>query len=115
MRHLGECPCPRCLIKMKDIAAAGTRVDDQRRSHKRVDTQPLQRLLERVRGWAFKGRSMASKAFKKPLQELSLFPIRVSGFQALGKLFTAYLRNSARSRSSCPKWTRISMRSLCRT
>ncbi|RDX40877.1 hypothetical protein OH76DRAFT_1304372, partial [Lentinus brumalis] len=77
MRHLGECPCPRCLIKMKDIAAAGTRVDDQRRSHKRVDTQPLQRLLERVRGWAFKGRSMASKAFKKPLQELSLFPIRI--------------------------------------
>lgn len=79
MRHLAACPCPRCLIKMNVISAAGTMVDDQRRSHRRVDNQPLHRLIERVRGWIIKdGRPMASKAVKKPLVELSLFPIRVS-------------------------------------
>ncbi|RPD53352.1 hypothetical protein L226DRAFT_473339 [Lentinus tigrinus ALCF2SS1-7] len=77
MRHLGECPCPRCLIKMKQINAAGTTVDTQRRAHKRVDTEALQYTINRVRASIFKnGLPMASKRAKDPLKNLSLFPIQ---------------------------------------
>ncbi len=77
MRHLAKCPCPRCLIKLNQISAAGTKIDYQRRAHKRVDTKPLQLTLKRVRRWIFEGANMAGKNIQAPLKDHSLFPIQV--------------------------------------
>ncbi|KAI0691875.1 hypothetical protein C8T65DRAFT_587066, partial [Cerioporus squamosus] len=78
MRHLAECPCPRCLIKMKQVSAAGMKIDYQRRVHKRKDNRPLQLTIQRVRQWIFQGKNMASKAVLKTLKDRSLFPVQVS-------------------------------------
>lgn len=63
---------------MKQIHEAGTRVDYQRRAHKREDTRPWQLTINRVRRWIFEGKNMASKPVKAPLKERSQFPIQVS-------------------------------------
>ncbi|KAI0690296.1 hypothetical protein C8T65DRAFT_745889 [Cerioporus squamosus] len=76
MRHLAECPCPCCLIKLKQVAVAGTKIDYQRRAHKRKDDRPLQLTIQRVRQWIFQGKNMGSKAVLKPLKDHSLFPVQ---------------------------------------
>jgi hypothetical protein len=79
IRYLANCPCPQCFTKKIHAGALGTRVDDQRRSHFRVDTQPRQRNVETTRKFIFEqGRGVNSTYVNNILQEDSYTPTRVS-------------------------------------
>jgi hypothetical protein len=79
IRYLANCPCPQCFTKKIHAGALGSRVDDQRRSHFRVDTQPRQRKVETSRKYIFEqGRGVNSKYVNDVLQEDSYTPTRVS-------------------------------------
>jgi len=79
IRYLANCPCPQCFTKKIHAGTLGTRVDDQRRSHSRVDTQSRQRKVESTRKYIFEqGRGVNSMAVNDILQEDSYIPTRVS-------------------------------------
>lgn len=79
IRYLATCPCPQCFTMKTRAGALGTRVDDQRRSHSRVDTPSRQRKVETTQKCIFEqGRGVNSKAVNDILQEDSYTPTRVS-------------------------------------
>lgn len=81
IRYLGGCPCPRCFIKKDQINALGTKVDDQRRSHLRTDTEHRQHQVNKTRSWIFdKGRGVNSTWVEDLLQADSWVPTRVRAF-----------------------------------
>ncbi|KAH9487419.1 hypothetical protein JR316_0001494 [Psilocybe cubensis] len=77
IRYLAKCPCPRCLMPMFRIGDLGTRVDDQRRQHTRVDTASRQHKVEISRQHIFeRGKGVKSTAVENLLQEDSSTPTR---------------------------------------
>lgn len=84
IRYLGGCPCPRCFIKKDQIGALGTKVDDQRRTHLRTDTEHRQHQVNKTRTWIFnKGRGVTSTWVEDLLQADSWVPTRVRAFISL--------------------------------
>ena len=78
IQYLGGCSCPNCFIKKEHIGALGTKVDEQRQSHLRADTQQRQMKVDHARMWIFdKGRSTNSQYVNNLLQEDSWTPTRV--------------------------------------
>ncbi|KAF9539268.1 hypothetical protein CPC08DRAFT_651222 [Agrocybe pediades] len=77
IRPLGRCPCPRCLIEKRRIDGLGTKADDQRRAHLRVDTAQRRGKVENSRRWIYKhGRAVKSKKVEENLFEESYVPTR---------------------------------------
>jgi len=78
IKYLSTCPCPRCLIIAGQIAAMGTTIDNQRRSHIREDTHWLRRMIKMVRSWIFeKGFGVESTKVSGILDVQSLLPTKV--------------------------------------
>lgn len=80
IKFLGECPCPRCLIKKADVPKMGTKLDLKRRkTNRRIDDASRRDRIERSRALIFqKGVGINSQHIKNFLQEDSLVPTRVS-------------------------------------
>jgi hypothetical protein len=81
IRYLGSCPCPVCFIKKADISGLGTKADDQRRDHVRMDTERRQSKVEKSRTYIFENsRGVNSTWVNDLLQEDSWIPTRVGRF-----------------------------------
>jgi hypothetical protein len=79
IRNLGNCPCPRCLIKKKHIPGLGTMVDGQRRARLRTCDQNYQAKIETARKIIYeKGYVVNSKAVDRVIGSESSTPTRVS-------------------------------------
>ncbi|KAF9014698.1 hypothetical protein BDZ89DRAFT_900965, partial [Hymenopellis radicata] len=62
IRSLGECPCPRCMVKKKNIPLFGLVRDMENRPKlPRTDSQARRDLVEKARKYIFdKGKSVKS-------------------------------------------------------
>lgn len=81
IRNLGKCPSPRTLIEKQYISGLGTRVDDQRRQHIRLDNNHRQENVELARKLIFeKGLGIKSKGVEGLLESKSYTPTRVRIF-----------------------------------
>ncbi len=63
IRYLATCPCPRCFVQKKDIAAMGTKLDAGRRDkNARHDNEERRRVVNLTRSWIYeKGLAVTSK------------------------------------------------------
>ena len=78
IRLLGNLPCPRCLIKKKEISEVGTPRDLERRQELHLDNKDRQKRIEKARLQMFaKGIPVTSKKIEDLLGEKSLVPTRV--------------------------------------
>ena len=78
IRLLGNLPCPRCLIKKKEILEVGTPRDLERQQDLRLDNKDRQKRIEKARLQMFaKGIPVTSKKIEDLLGEKSLVPTRV--------------------------------------
>lgn len=84
IKHLGDRPCPRCLIRKCDIPALGTKNDQRNRQNPtsvRVDNNARKYDVERARKWIYEnGMIIDSTAIKRLLGVKSQTPTRVSYF-----------------------------------
>ena len=80
IKFLGECPCPRCLVRKTDIPEMGTPRDLRKREKtSRVDNEHRRQKVERARAFIFeKGAAVNSNRVKGLLNSQSLTPTRVS-------------------------------------
>lgn len=76
MKHIGKCPCPRCLINKDKIKYLGTDKDRHTRERQpRMDSKTRQNLVTRACNKIFKeGASVTSAAVKRLLDAKSLVP-----------------------------------------
>jgi hypothetical protein len=78
IRLLGKSPCPRCLVKKKDISEVGTPRDLERRQDLRLDDKERKKKINKARQLMFaKGLPITSKKIEDILGEKSLVPTRV--------------------------------------
>lgn len=80
VRDMGECPCPRCLIRKDQIHHIGTKRDRISRASKaRVDNQHRQTKVRLARNIIYeKGRVVNSKGVEQLLKSQSLVPTEVN-------------------------------------
>ncbi|KAF8914344.1 hypothetical protein CPB84DRAFT_1630471, partial [Gymnopilus junonius] len=77
IRFLGIMPAPRALVPKKFIPALGTKVDEQRRKHVRLDNDARRGLVEASRKLIFQhGVGITGVAVEERLQPQSLTPTR---------------------------------------
>lgn len=123
LRNLGQYPCASCLIRKEYIHLLGTKVDEQRRSHKRSDDDERREKVSKAREHIFKnGNAVDSAKVKGILNEGSLLPIHVSRFCLLLLLlltvhtYTHVLSFFFRTLSQLSnQWVSITIRCLSRT
>jgi hypothetical protein len=78
IRYLAGCPSPQTLIQKKYISALGTRADEQRRQHLRIDDEHRREKVETARRFIFeKGFSVKSTKVESLLKDESYTPSRV--------------------------------------
>src|ERR1700761_8628008 len=78
IKNLGLAPCPRCLIKKKDIPGVGTPADTRQRNKRRIDNEQRRKRVESARTLIFeKGSAITSKDVQKHLGRRSMVPTRV--------------------------------------
>ena len=77
---MGDCPCPRCLIKKTQIPEVGTKNDDKRRETAlRVDTEPQCLKISLARDFIYKkAKGVKSVAVERVLSATSMVPTAVS-------------------------------------
>ena len=77
---MGDCPCPRCLIKKTQIPEVGTKNDDKRRETAlRVDTEPRRLKILLARDFIYKkAKGVKSVAVERVLSATSMVPTAVS-------------------------------------
>jgi len=80
IKFLGQCPCPRCLVKKVDVPKMGTKSDMTRReATARVDDDARRWNIKRARKLIFeKGVRIEGKHIRDLLGPQSLVPTRVS-------------------------------------
>jgi hypothetical protein len=77
---MGQCPCPRCLIKKEDIGALGTTVDaEARRKNMRHDDDKFRSIVQKARDNIYKGGYAlgSDRGVEQLLKEHSLVPTLV--------------------------------------
>ncbi|KAJ3549152.1 hypothetical protein NMY22_g988 [Coprinellus aureogranulatus] len=75
IRNIGECPCPRCFIKLGEIAQLGTEDDETRRGQKRVDDDERREKVEKARALIYdKNYAVDADKVNDLLQPTSLVP-----------------------------------------
>lgn len=82
IKHIGKCPCSRCLVEKKDIGKLGSDADRKTRTKKPwTDSKSRQNLIVRARNQIFKfGKGVASAAVEKLLNVKSMVPTVVGIF-----------------------------------
>jgi hypothetical protein len=80
IKFLGQCPCPRCLVKKVDVPKMGTKPDMHNREVTvRVDDNARQWSIKRARQLIFQmGARINGKRIRNILDPQSLVPTRVS-------------------------------------
>jgi len=80
IKFLGQCPCPRCLVKKEDIYKMGMVLDMNRRvTRERTDNLRWQQCVDEARTLIFElGVPVDGSRVKAILNEESYVPIRVS-------------------------------------
>jgi hypothetical protein len=97
IKYLGQCPCPRCLVRKDQISALGTKLDSRRRDQIREDDMSRQENVEMTRGWIFeKGYRVLSAAVGRILSAMSLVPTRVCIFYVSGVCSDCFCRMPSR-------------------
>ncbi|KAF7432593.1 hypothetical protein PC9H_004535 [Pleurotus ostreatus] len=97
IRDMGNCPCPRCLVKKSAIRALGTPADiSQRHNGKRVDSKILHAKVSKARKLIYKqGYTVNSKLVDDLLKSESLVPTENAFSVRLGDcgldVFTMFL------------------------
>ncbi|KAG8933829.1 hypothetical protein FRC01_006874 [Tulasnella sp. 417] len=89
IRNLGDCPCPRCLIRKRDIYKIGTTADQEhRKSRARTDDEARQRRVDLARGFVYGEQRVPvnSVAVENLLKERSEVPTRNAFSNRLGHL-----------------------------
>ncbi|KAH9177190.1 hypothetical protein EDB89DRAFT_1844940 [Lactarius sanguifluus] len=77
IKYLGRSPCPRCLVRKKDIAFVGTTTDARTRNRLRNDNDSRRQKIERARKLIFnEGLAITSRRVQKLLGDHSLIPTR---------------------------------------
>jgi hypothetical protein len=77
---MGQCPCPRCLIKKEDIGALGTTIDaEARRKNMRRDNDNFRSTVQKARDNIYKGGYAlgSDTGVEQLLKEHSLVPTLV--------------------------------------
>lgn len=80
IKFLGQCPCPRCLVKKVDIPKMGTKPDLRRRDRsQRIDDNSRRHNVAKARSLIFeKGAPVSGTWVNGLLNDESLVPTRVS-------------------------------------
>lgn len=79
IRYLALNPSPRTLVPKKYISYLGTKVDEQRRHHLRIDNDSRRELIEASRRLIFlQGIGITGARVEERLQAQSMTPTRVS-------------------------------------
>lgn len=114
VRHLGTCPCPRCLVDKPKICDLGNVHDRKRRqTRKRLDNNLRKSYVEAARRLIYK----QGKGLKSTFVELFLFPqsmvaTRVSSMLRDGFAYWSFFRMHFRLVWGHLEW--IFMNCLCR-
>lgn len=75
---MAKCPCPRCLVRLKDCHQMGMVRDMKRRKKKaRKDNIAHRRKVKKARQYIYSGKSLKSQAVKDLLGDESLVPTLV--------------------------------------
>ena len=77
IKNLGRCPCPRCLVELREVRDLGKVVDRQRRTNIRKPTPKLFRIIKKARAAIFKGFKVSGSRVEKLLDGGSRVAINV--------------------------------------
>ena len=95
VRNMGICPCPRCLIKKKEIPALGTSRDKKRRGKLRVNSHHLRTKVSIARNIIYgSGTRIYANAVNDILKEESLVPTTVGHFTICTTEYLTGFQNS---------------------
>ncbi len=78
IKNMGQCPCPRCTIKLVEVRDLGKAVDSQRRAEIRGPTRRLFRAVRKARKAIFKGFKVSGTRTERLLEGWSRVPTNVS-------------------------------------
>jgi len=76
IKNMGQCPCPRCCIHLKEVNDLGKASDSQRRADTRR-RHGLFRVIKKARKAAFNGFKVSGSRIEVLMQGLSRIPINV--------------------------------------
>ena len=78
IKNLGRCPCPRCLVELREVRDLGKEIDQQRRANTRKPTNRLFRVVKKARQAIFKGFAVSGSGVERLLEGGSRVAINVS-------------------------------------
>lgn len=79
LRHLGECPCPRCAVKLANVYLIGTKSDRKvRTTTRRVDDEKYRKAISLARNAIYEKNDTVDSAYvERQLKEMSWVPTSV--------------------------------------
>jgi hypothetical protein len=78
IKNMGQCPCPRCTIRLTDIKDLGKAKDIQTRADGRKPTPQLFHAIKRARKAIFKGYKVSGSCVERLMGGGSRIPTNVS-------------------------------------
>jgi hypothetical protein len=78
IKNMGQCPCPRCTIRLTDIKDLGKAKDIQTRADGRKPTPQLFHAVKRARKAIFKGYKVSGSCVERLMGGGSRIPTNVS-------------------------------------
>jgi hypothetical protein len=78
IKNMGQCPCPRCSIRLTDIKDLGKAKDIQTRADGRKPTPQLFHAVKRARKAIFKGYKVSGSCVERLMGGGSRIPTNVS-------------------------------------
>jgi len=78
IKNLGQCPCPRCMVKLTEVRDLGKEMDRQRHANVRKPTRNVLHLVRKARKAVFKGYKVSDSRIEKLLGGGSRVPTIVS-------------------------------------
>jgi hypothetical protein len=78
IKNMGQCPCPRCSVRLTDIKDLGKANDNQTRANSRKPTPQLFHAVKRARKAIFKGYKVSGSRVERLMGGGSQIPTNVS-------------------------------------
>jgi len=78
IKNMGQCPCPRCNIKMTEVKDMGKAEDNHRRADVRKPTPGLFHAVKKARKAIFKGFKVSGSRVERLLGGWSRIPTMVN-------------------------------------
>ena len=86
IKNLGQCPCPRCSIRLDEVQGLGKPTDIQKRADVRRPTGKLFRVVKKARKAIYKGYKVSGTCVDKLLGGMSRAPNTVCTTTILSSL-----------------------------